>query len=367
MAKSFLVTVTNDLNQDQRMHRICESLSKEGHKVLLLGRKKSNSGPLLKHNFDQKRLNCLFSKGILFYLEYNIKILFFALRFRPDVLYAVDLDTIIGSGIAAGWTRKKLIHDAHEYFVEVPELEGKKIKKWLWNLAGLWMIPKCDLCFSVNQELADILSSKYNNKFHVVRSVPLLSKYIVENNLKNDKPVILYQGVLNSGRGLEECINAISHLKEDVVFKIAGEGDLSNELRMLVKNINAEDRVHFLGWLTPEALRLETQKADIGLNLLSSNSLNYKYSLANKFFDYMHAGVPSINMNFPVYKRICEIYEVGVCIDSLNQETIQNAIRLLITDKEKVDSIKKACGKAKSIFNWENESRTLSALIKQKI
>jgi len=363
MGKSFLITVTNDLNQDQRMHRICNALVQDGHKVMLLGRKKSNSLPLLNHSFDQKRLKCFFSKGFLFYLEYNIRILFFALNFKPDVFYSVDLDTLLGNGISARITRKKIIHDAHEYFVEVPELEGKSFKKWIWNSIGKNFIPKCDLCFSVNKELAEILSEKYNNKFHVVRSTPISEEKNIEVKLQNQTPVVLYQGVLNKGRGLEDTILAVKDMKQDVDLRIAGEGDISDELRSLVDRLELKHKVQFLGWLSPKELKQETQKADIGLNLLSAKSLNYKYSLANKFFDYMHAGIPSINMNFPVYSRICKEYEVGVCIEALDQKSIQNAIVLLIEDKEKLSRIKKACKKARSKYNWENESRVLINLI----
>ena len=128
--------------------------------------------------------------------------------------------------------------------------------------------------------------------------------------------------------------------------------------------MEAHDKIVFLGWLTPEKLKEETQKADVGLNLLTGKSLNYKYSLANKFFDYMHAGIPSINMDFPVYRRICREYEVGVCIDNLETETIQSAIRELIHDQDKINSIKNSCERAKAQFNWDKESKQFTTLIK---
>lgn len=367
MGRSFLVTVTNDLNQDQRMHRICSALVEDGNKVMLLGRLKYNSQELLSQSFDQKRLKCVFAKGFLFYLEYNIRILFFALRFKPDVFYSVDLDTLLGCGIAARLKKKKIIHDAHEYFVEVPELEGKTLKKSIWNGVGNYFIPKCDLCFSVNKELADILSEKYHNQFHVIRSVPISKMKTNQLKAKNTIPVVLYQGVLNKGRGLEEAIIAINDMEEEVVLRIAGEGDISEELRSLVNRLGGNNKIKFLGWLSPEELKEETQKADVGLNLLSARSLNYRYSLANKFFDYMHAGVPSINMDFPVYARICKEFEIGVCIDNLKPKTIQEAIVILIGNQEKIDRVKQACKVASSVYNWEKESRILIDLVHENL
>ena len=105
-------------------------------------------------------------------------------------------NSLLGCGLAARRSRKKLVHDAHEYFVEVPELEGKSFKKRIWNYLGASFIPKCDLCISVNKELADILSKKYRNTFHVIRSVPYLSKINEERKKENGTPVVLYQGVI---------------------------------------------------------------------------------------------------------------------------------------------------------------------------
>jgi glycosyltransferase involved in cell wall biosynthesis len=107
--------------------------------------------------------------------------------------------------------------------------------------------------------------------------------------------------------------------------------------------------------------------ADVGLNLLSSNSLNYKYSLANKFFDYLHAGVPSINMNFPVYRRICQAYEVGICIDNLDKASIQYALHTLLNNPDKMQQMKNACAFAKEVYNWDNESKTMLALVSETL
>ncbi|HRB68220.1 MAG TPA: hypothetical protein PLO32_10550, partial [Chitinophagales bacterium] len=68
-----ICTVTNDLVYDQRMQRICTSLQNNSYAVELVGRKLSNSPSLQAHNFQQTRLNCWFTKGVLFYAEFNIR------------------------------------------------------------------------------------------------------------------------------------------------------------------------------------------------------------------------------------------------------------------------------------------------------
>jgi len=362
MPSKVVVTVTNDLNQDQRMHRICDSLFSAGYDVTFVGRKKKSSSALLVQKFNQKRLSCIFDKGILFYFEYNIRLVFYLLFHKFDIGYSVDLDTIAPVGIVSLLKRNYHIHDAHEYFTEVPELQNKTIKKWIWNSIAKLFLGGCDLRFTVNEELAKELSEKYKYSFQVLRSVPLMNSDITIG--VKDK-IILYQGVLNKGRGIKEAISAIASMDEDVMLYIAGEGDLSGDLRAHKDSVDVNKKVHFLGWKLPNELKAITQKAWLGINLLDGNSLNYQYSLANKFFDYMHAGVPSINMDFPVYRRYCDEFNVGVCIGELSSESIKQVVTSLLNDESKYQSMVDSCLGSRGKQSWQvEEGKLLSSISK---
>lgn len=359
--KSAIVTVTNDLNQDQRMHRICNTLLDEGIEVLLVGRKKKTSSDLLSQRFKQHRMKCFFSSGVFFYVEFNIRLFFFLIFKHVDLLYSVDLDTIGSVGLAARIRSKKHIHDAHEYFVEVPELEGKSFKKSIWNKLADSYYPRCDLRMTVNEELANVLSSRYKVGFEVLKSAPVLNPSFQKK--EGDTRIILYQGVLNKGRGLEQAIKAISAMSGEIELHIAGEGDLSEELRSLKGKLDTQNKVRFLGWKSGNELKEVTSSAWIGLNLLSSDSMNYKYSLANKFFDYMHAEIPSLNMNFPVYQRICSVNKVGICLSELTSSNIQKAIKELLDSPTQYDEMVLACKEAKKVYNWQNEAVKLKSYL----
>src|SRR5205085_11031060 len=86
-------TVTNDLNYDQRMIRICDSLYKSGYQVLLIGRKTKHSLSLRTQSFQQKRLRVLFTKGKWFYLEFNLRLFIYLVFKKADLICAIDLDT----------------------------------------------------------------------------------------------------------------------------------------------------------------------------------------------------------------------------------------------------------------------------------
>lgn len=352
--------VTNDLNQDQRMHRICTALFTAGFNVMLTGRKKTSSQPLYPQQFNQRRLHCIFMNGFLFYAEYNIRLFCFLLIRSWDAVCSIDSDTLPACTLAAMIKRKKLIFDAHEYFTEVPELNNRNFVKNVWKVINKNCIPHCDLCYTVNLSLAKIFEVEYGKKFGYIYNAPSLltvSKDVTYNKSISDI-ILLYQGMLNHGRCLDKLIKAMTLMPQCTLW-IAGEGDLSHTLRMLVKNMGLENKVRFLGWQSPEVLKKLTAEAAIGINLLESDNLNNYYSLANKFFDYMHAVIPSVNMDFPEYRTIISMYQVGVLVENCTPELIAETISKIIEDPEFYSLMQKDCIAASNKFNWEAESAKL--------
>ncbi len=361
--KKLFFTVSNDLNYDQRMIRICSSLAKNDFDVTLIGRLKKNSQPAVNQQFRQVRLSLFFEKGLFFYIELNIRLFFFLLR-KADLICAIDLDTLPAGYLAARLSKKKIIYDAHEYFTEVPELVNRpKIQKiWVWIEKKF--VPKVDGAYTVCESLKTIFSKKYNNLFITIRNVPFENKNETTLENKNEKKIILYQGALNDGRGLEEMILAMKHLK-DYELWLAGEGDLSNHLREQSAKNEVENRVKFLGMILPQNLPDITKQADVGLNLLENKGLNYYYSLANKTFDYIQAGIPALHMSFPEYQLINEKYQVGVLLEDLKVESILNAIGQIFESPKYYADLKSNCKIAAKELTWENEEKKLIEFYKK--
>ena len=147
--KRIICTVTNDLNNDQRMRRICNTLTESNFDVILIGRKNKNSIALQSTSYKQVRLNLLFFTGKLFYIEYQIRLFFYLLFCKFDIVNAVDLDTILPCLIISKLKRKKVIYDAHEYFSELPEVVSRKITKKIWEIVAKYSIPKMDDCYTI--------------------------------------------------------------------------------------------------------------------------------------------------------------------------------------------------------------------------
>lgn len=356
--KSVIFTVTNDLNYDQRMHRICHSLHQAGYEVTLAGRERKKSAPLATRPFGQKRLHCIFESGKLFYLEYNLR-LFFWLLFsaKADCYSAVDLDTILPCLFAAKLRGKKLVYDAHEYFTEVPEVTRRPMVKKIWQWIERFSVGKADKAYTVSASIANIFKSKYHVDFAVIRNLPV--KHTLSHEPSPDE-YILYQGALNVGRAIEHYIKAMHGI--NCKLYLAGEGDLSEQLRALVKQENLEDKVKFLGFVSPQKLKHITAQAKIGLNCAENLGLSYYYSLNNKMFDYIMAGVPQIISGFPEFININNEYNIAVVVNDLRPDTLSASINRLLSDKQLYYQLKANCIKAREILNWENEEKKLLAI-----
>lgn len=359
VSRKIIFTVTNDLTYDQRMQKICRSLSNAGYEIELVGRERNSSLPLSKESFKQTRLKCIVNKGKLFYLEYNLRLLFYLLFQKFDALCAIDLDTIVPVYLSGEVKSAKLIYDAHEYFTEVPEVIRRPSVKRIWEWIERIYVPKFDLAYTVSPALAELFSKKYSKPFHVILNTPLLTTLNPQHVTRNSQQ-LLYQGALNEGRGLEHLIEAMSDVNAKLL--LAGEGDLSDELRRLAKKLNLESKVEFLGFVKPDELKVLTATATIGINLLENKGVSYYYSLSNKFFDYIHSDVPQVCIAFPEYKKINDEYEVALLVETCSADEIKKAITRLLDDTDLYQRLQKKCEVCSLNLNWQKEEKKLVAL-----
>ena len=172
---------------------------------------------------------------------------------------------------------------------------------------------------------------------------------------------MLYQGALNVGRGLEVLLEAMQGLPEWELW-LAGHGDITDKLKSLSKDYGIEDRVKFLGWVYSQDLPELMAQAQLGINLREKGSLNDYYSLPNKFFDFIHAGLPSINMNYPEYARVCAQYPVSVLIDHISSEKIIETVNGIDQHPEEYQKMVVACHDAAMELSWVHESNKLVTL-----
>lgn len=354
--KQLLFTVTNNLAYDQRMIRICTSLSLAGYGVTLVGTKNSSSTPLINQPYRQKRLTTWFRKGPGFYAEYNCRLFFFLLFSKADLLCCIDLDTILPVWLASVLKNKKRVYDAHEYFSQQKEIVTRPRIYRIWNWIERKMVPLFPNGYTVGHKIATEFSQKYNVRYEVIRNVPLLKSPPKSYRLAKDN-FILYQGAVNEARGLEFLIPAMKQVNASLF--IYGDGNFVEQTKNIIQSNNLSNKVFTKGKLLPDELEIITSQAYIGVNLVENIGLNQYYSLANKFFDYIHQLVPQVTMNFPEYNTINKEFEVALLIPDLQPDTISKSINRLLDDKLLYETLRENCKKAREHLNWQKEEKKL--------
>ncbi len=364
MQKTVIVCVTNDLSTDQRVHKTCLTLQKCGYWVIEIGRILPESLPLERPYFVlRKKLK--FRKGPLFYAEYNIRLFFYLLFTKVDLIFANDLDTLPAAFLASKLRNKRLIYDTHEYFTETPELIHRPFTQAVWKAFENFIFPKLTDIITVNDSIAKLYGDKYNKILHVSRNIPskknIKSKITkLDIGIPQSTKIILYQGAVNVGRGLEWILEAMP-LIENTILLIIGNGDIRQKLQTQTKKLKIEEKVIFLGAIETNRLQEYTLLADIGLCLLEAKGLSYYYSLPNRVFDYIKAGVPILASRFPEIANIVETYKTGILIEHYEPSYLAEVINKMLISEKDIASFEKAVKE----LCWENEEKVLLGVVKK--
>ena len=342
------------------MQRICGSLAGAGYQVLLVGYTRKNSLPLVAKEYEQKRINCLFKKGKLFYAEYNIRLFFYLLFKKAECICAIDMDTVLPCYLLSGIKKIKRVYDAHEYFSQLDEVVSRPFIYKYWHWLERVFIPKFKNGYTVCKSIADIFQQKFGVSYRVIRNVPQIT---VWNQAEKKPNVLLYQGAVNKGRGLEKLIEAMKYINGELW--ICGDGNFFKEMKLAVNKHGVSGKVVFWGMLNPEDLKNKTSAATVAINPFERDGLNQYLSLSNKYFDYIQNSLPQVTMNFPEYKNINQEYEVALLIDDLEPATIARAVNSLFTDKNLYKKLQENCIRAREVLNWQQEEKILLAFYKQ--
>ena len=355
--KRILISVTNDLTTDQRVEKTCEVLSEIGYDVLLVGRKLKKSLPI-QRNYKTIRFRLLFNKGFLFYAEFNIRLFIFLLFTKKDLLFSNDLDTLLPNYIIGKLQNKKLVFDSHELFSEIPELVNKQRVKKVWLFLEKTIIPKLQNVITVSDSIKKHYQNLYGISAIVIRNIPKI-EHINQKNFEIDtkgKKVILYQGSVNIGRGIELMIDTMA-LLDEYLFIVIGDGDILEQLKEKVSNLSLHDKVKFIGKKTPEELKELTPNATIGMSLEEDLGLNYRYALPNKIFDYLHANVPVIVADLPEMRNLIKKHPIGEILTERTHKILAKTIINMTSI-----SYEKELKTAKKELNWSEEKEKLISI-----
>ncbi len=370
------LSVTNDLTADQRMHRISQTLYEAGNEVQLTGCRNKFVLKIESRNYKTFRLKSWFSRGFMFYAEYNIRLFFFLLFKKVDVVVANDLDTLFANFLISKIKRIPLVYDSHEYYTELPELVNRYMVRKIWLALEKWILPKIKYSYTVCESIANIYRNKYGIDMKVIRNIPttttktssekIIPEAVTEHCKKwsieiSEYKIIIYQGTVNIGRGLDYMVEAMKHL-DNKLFIVVGDGDILPNLVAMTKDNNLSAKILFVGKVPFEDLFQYTKISDLGVSLEENIGLNYYYALPNKLFDYIRAGIPVLASPLPEIKRVVNKYQIGRCIEKHDGRHIADRIDEIFANTKELEDYKINLQTAASELTWENEKLVLLSL-----
>ena len=362
-------TVTNCICYDQRVLKMAESLRRLNCEITIAGRKLGdccNSGSV---PYKTKRFRMLFNKGFVFYSSINIRLFFYLLFHKFDLIVANDLDTLLPGLIVSKLKRVTLVYDSHEYFTGLPEIQNRRLVKYIWTTIERIAFPHLKNVITVSEPIALLYEKLYGFRPVVIRNLSKNADHISPFQRSdlgvalNDILLVMQGTGINVDKGAEELIYAISQT-EGISLLIIGRGDVISELKKTVVELKITERVQFIPAVTWEILMKYTKTADIGMCLEKDTNLNYRFSLPNKLFDYIAAGIPVIASNLPETRKIVNDNNCGIIIDSVTPGNIVSALNEIKMNPHKLVEYKMNSVIAARSLNWETESKKVEAFYK---
>ena len=276
------------------------------------------------------------------YFEIAVKMMGHVLVFRPSIVHCNDWFLLPVAVLAKTVSRAKLIYDAHELESQTPPNKNfsglfvEKLERSLW--------PTVDYFTTVSPPIDNWYQEKMGQKdSEVILNAPKLApsnnssigpqpiKYFQEKfGLSKTTKVYLYIGLLGTGRGIENILEAFSCTTTDSAVVFMGYGSFQQKI---VDEGRFNKRILFHERVPHDQVVSLAKNADFGLCLIENASLSDYYCIPNKLLEYAFAGVPVVASRLPEIQRIVEEYGLGQCFDNSTEELLEVLIRNMTQSK----------------------------------
>lgn len=364
-----VIAVISDLSTDMRVRKLAKLMVEEGLEVTVLGRHSGAEAPPPEIGVNVIRIKVPFKKGPAMYLLFNLFLFFKLLLRRFDICVASDLDTLVPCYVVSRLFKKSLVYDSHEYFTGQYGLEERRFKYFLWKTTERLIVPGIRHIITVSDSIAALYRTEYGIEPVVVRNVSpdvshLLPHDRSELGVAGQELLVVFQGSgINPGRGAEELLEAIP-MTERVRLLVIGTGDIMRSLHRAAEKNQASGRIIFLPRMPWEEMMRYTISCDAGLSLDTDTCINQRYSLPNKIFDYIAAGIPAVVTPLPEVSSLIEKYGCGIVLEEFTPESLARELQRLADDRLLLLSMKERTVEARKELTWEIEKLREQELIR---
>ena len=255
--------------------------------------------------------------------------------------------------------------DVHEY------ARGQYVTSRSWRWVGRpWtdalqrrFLPRAAALTVVCDGIADLLHRDYSllERPTVIRSFAQHRE--LPFRATGERITALYHGIVAPTRGLEETIASAPLWNPSIHLVIRGEGDPGYVagLRHLVERVGAGDRVSIEGPVpAAEMVERANADADIGFFVQPDHSPQKRFTLPNKFFEYVTAGLALCVSDLPEMAHFVNEHELGVLVPHAAPESIAAALNSL--DRDAIDRFKRNSLEGARVLDWAREQEVMLAL-----
>lgn len=292
----------------------------------------------------------------------HARLLWAMIGMRPDVVHAHDVNTLPTAWLAARLARARLVYDAHEISTS---REGYQSFRRLAASVERFVMPRADGTITTTDRRAAFFARAYRVPRPLVLQNRPRKQMVTggirirdELGLDHPWPVVLYQGGLQPGRGLDRIVDAAARVAE-AWFVFIGGGRMAPELERQVRALGLEDRVRFIPTVSLEDLPSFTASADIGVQAIENTCLNHLTTDSNKLFEYVAAGLPVVASNFPEIRKIVREHDIGLLVPSDDTDALADAIGRLAGDAALRTHYANNARRAAEVLTWEEQENTL--------
>lgn len=285
-----------------------------------------------------------------------------ALAWRPDIVHAHDFNALPGAARLARKLGAQLVYDSHELWRRRNRHGSfRPLGRSVDALLERRLIRRADLVITVSPSIATWLQRRYRLPIlpTVIRNLPPRRGARTNASLReladlDSERILLYTGRITSGRGLDEAMEALPGLPSDVVIVMLGYGDVTYvaRLRERARQRGLEDRVRLVPAVPPDQVAATAAEADVSLVAIQPVCLSYRFSLPNKLFEAIQAGVPVLASNLPDMADVVHRYKIGALFEPGNAEQLRQGLLHLLAH---ADEYRKAADLARRSLCWEEE------------
>jgi glycosyltransferase involved in cell wall biosynthesis len=281
----------------------------------------------------------------------------------PDIVHAHDVNTLLPAWAAARRSGARLIYDAHEISAN---REGYHGRVWLVKLAERWLGKTAAGRITTTQARADWFEAAYGySRVVVLQNRPARCVADGGDRIRSrlgipaGRPIVLYQGGLQPGRGLRNLLEAMRGLPQAELVLI-GDGAQRPSLEAAAGDI--AERVHFVGQVPLAELPAWTASADIGVQTLRNTCLNHYTTDSNKLFEYVMAGLPVVASDFPEIRAIVAEWDLGELVDPEDTNALHRALQRLVDDGDLRWRLAANARRARDSLDWASQAPKLLEL-----